>query len=80
MFAFLISDFAIKSRYLHHFFRLRAFWSVCNLKLDLLTLDQGLIAVSVNRTVMHEYILFAGLLNKSVALSIIKPFDLADSF
>lgn len=49
--------------------------SVGYLKLYLLPLDQRLIAVAGYRAVMNKDILLAGLLNKSIAFGIIKPFD-----
>lgn len=67
-------------RDLHHVLGLRPFWSVCYLKLNFLALDQRLVPVAADGAVVDENILFTGLLDKPVALCVVKPFYLADSF
>jgi len=78
----LFSDFTweLPLRDFHHVLGLRPFWTVGYFELNFLALDQGFVPVTANGAVMNENILFAGLLNKSVALCVVKPFDLADSF
>jgi hypothetical protein len=61
-------------------FGLRTFGPVRDLKLDFLALYQGFIAIAGDRTVVHENILFTGLLDKTVALSVIEPFDHSNRF
>lgn len=78
-FAFFILGFNLRSRDFHHVLGLRAFWAVCHFKFNFLTLYQGLITIAGYRAVMHKNILLAGLFDKSVALCVVKPFDLADS-
>lgn len=67
-------------RDLHHVFGLRPFWTVGYFEFNFLALDQGFVPVTADGAVVNENILFAGLLDKSVALCIVKPFDLADCF
>ena len=64
----------------HHVLGLRPFWTVGYFELNFLALDQGFVPITANGAVMNENILFAWLLDKSVALCVVKPFDLADSF
>ena len=64
---------------LSHVLSLRTFWPVDHFELHFLPLYQGLISVAGYGAVMDENVLFAGLLNKSISLGIVKPFDLTDS-
>lgn len=56
-------------------FSLRTFRSVCDFKLYFLPLNQSFITVAGDRAVMHENILLAVFLYKTVTLCIIEPFD-----
>jgi len=67
-------------RNLHHVFRLRPFRSVSHFELNLLTLDQGFIAVASDGAVVDKDILLSGLLNKTIAFRVVEPFDLTDRF
>ena len=66
------------SRNFHHVLGLWPLWPVGHFELDFLALNKGLIPVAGNRTVMYEYILLAGLFDKSISLSVVKPFDLTN--
>jgi hypothetical protein len=59
-------------------FGLGSLRTVDHLKLNLLALDQGFIAVAGDRTVMDENVLLSGLFNKTIALGVVKPLDLTD--
>jgi hypothetical protein len=58
---------------------LGALRSVRYFKLNFLTLDQGLVAITGYRAVMHKNILLAALLDKSVAFRVIEPLDQTNS-
>ena len=75
----ILSTYAAKLSDLHDVFGLGTLRAVSHFELHLLPLDQGLVAISGDRTIMYEYILLARLLDKTVAFRIVKPFDLADS-
>ena len=62
--------------HLRNFFSLRSLWPLCHLKLDFLTLFESLEAVALDSAIVNEDIRRAGLLNKAVALRIVKPLDL----
>lgn len=65
---------------LHNVFSLRTFWTVRYFELNLLALNESFIAIAGDSAVMHEDILLTGLLDKTVALCVIEPFDHTDSF
>lgn len=56
-------------------FRLRPLGPISDFEFDLLTLNQCLVTIPGDRTIVHEYVLISGLFDKSVALGIVKPFD-----
>ena len=63
--------------HLDHFFCLWSFRALRHFKLDFLTFFKSLEAVALNGAVVNEDVRRAGLLNKAVALRIVKPLDLA---
>jgi hypothetical protein len=60
-------------------FGLGSLRSVRHLKLNFLTLDQGLVAIAGYRAVMNKDILLAGLLDKSITFRVIEPLDHTNS-
>jgi hypothetical protein len=77
---FLSLNAAFSPDGLHHVFRLWAFGTVAHLKLNLITRDQGLVAITGYCCVVDKDVLLAGLLDKPIALSAVEPFDLPCSF
>ena len=61
---------------LGHFFSLRSLWSLCNLKLDFLSLFEGLEAVALDGAVVNEDVRRTWLHNEPIALRIVKPLGL----
>ena len=52
---------------------LRAFLSVCDCELDLLSICQGFEAITLNSAEVNEYIRTIFLCDKTVALGLVKP-------
>jgi hypothetical protein len=63
--------------HLHYILSLRAFWTLRDLEFDLLALFEGLEAVALNGAIVNEDVRGAWLLNKTIALRVIEPLDLA---
>jgi hypothetical protein len=63
--------------HLDHFFGLWTFRALRHFKLDLLTLFESLEAFALNGAVVDEDVRRARLFNKTIALRVVKPLDLA---
>jgi len=61
---------------LRNFFGLRSLWALGYLKLNFLTLFESLEAVALNGAIVNEDVRRTRLLDKTIALRIIKPLDL----
>ena len=62
--------------HLRDFFSLRSLWALRNLKLDFLTLFEGLETVALDSAIVNEDVRRAWLLDETITLRIVKPLDL----
>ena len=62
--------------HLRNFFGLRSLWALGYLKLNFLTLFESLEAVALNGAIVNKDVRRTRLLDKTIALLIVKPLDL----
>ena len=60
-----------------HLIGLGSLYSLDNIKLDNLALFQGLVAIELDRAIVHEDVVASLTSQKTIAFCVVKPFDLA---
>jgi hypothetical protein len=61
----------------NHFIGLRALYSLDNIKLDNLALFEGLVAVELDRAIVHKDVITALTSQKTIAFCVVKPLHAA---